>query len=167
MENIQQYQLGKNNELLRLDNRADCEQLSLALVNQASHSILIFSQDLDPGLYNSAQFVDAVRQFIGKTRHATIKLLASDMERISQRGHRLLDLSHRQPSRVQIRKLGHTFNHAFLLANETAVLDRRRAERYEATANFNDPGWAVELQHFFHENWEKSQTSLDTHFFNL
>ena len=157
MLNLDDYSLGENNELLRLTSRVDCKLVTNNLVQQASHGLSIFSHDLEPELYSSTALVDDIRTLLAKTSYAKVRILVYDVERMAQRGHRILDLSRRQPSRVVIRKLSHAYHHAFLVADETAVIDRRRAERYEATANFNDPGWAMDLLRFFDGIWEKSQ----------
>jgi hypothetical protein len=167
MDGLDNYQLGQTDELLRITTRDDCQDLSLALARQAKRSLTIFSYDLEPPIYNSLGFYEAAREVIGSDPNASIRILVYDISRTIIRGHRLLDLSRRLSSRVQIRKLSRKYNHAFLIADEIGVLDRRRAERYEATANFNSAGWANNLLHFFNGVWDQSSRTAEVQSLNI
>lgn len=167
MDGLDNYQLGQTDEPLRVTTRDECQALSLALARQAKRSLTIFSYDLEPSLYNSPAFYDAARNVIGNDSNAMIRILVYDISQTINKGHRLVDLGQRLSSRVQIRKLPRKFHHAFLVADEIGVLDRRRAERYEATANFNAPGWANNLLHFFNGAWDQSSRTSEVHSLNI
>jgi hypothetical protein len=167
MYDLNNYQLGQTDELLRVTTRDDCQDLLLALARQAKRSLTIFSYDLEPSLYNSPDFYNAARDVIGTDPNAMIRILVYDISQTIIKGHRLLDLGQRLPSRVQIRQLPKKFHHAFLVADEIGVLDRRRAERYEATANFNSAGWANNLIHFFNKAWEQSSRTSEVRSLNI
>lgn len=167
MNNLDNYQLGQTDELLHVSTRDECEAISLALARQAKRSLSIFSFDLEPSLYNSPAFYEAARNVIGSDPNAMIRILVYDISRTINRGHRLLDLSQRLSSRVQIRKLSRKYHHAFLIADDIGVLDRRRAERFEATANFNAPGLANNLLHFFDGAWDQSSRTAEVHSLNI
>ena len=159
MASFENFHLGEPHELLRVTTREDCAALALALASQARQSLLLFTRDLDPEIYNTPAFVDAVRNVAGARNGGMVQILAWDIERAIQRGHRLIDLARRLGSRVRIRQTPRSFHHSFLVADSTGVFDRRRAGRFEATASFHDPGWASSLERFFHEVWEQSSRS--------
>ena len=167
MNDLNNYQLGHTDELLHVSTRDDCQAISLELARQAKRSLTIFSHDLEPALYNSPAFYDATRDVIGSDPNAMIRILVYDISRTINRGHRLLELSQRLSSRVQIRKLPRKYHHAFLIADDIGVLDRRRAERYEATANFNAPGLANNLLHFFDGAWDHSSRTPEVLTLNI
>ncbi len=167
MDGLDNYQLGQTDEILRVTSRDDCQDLSLALARQAKRTLAIFSHDLEPSIYNSVGFYEAARNVIGNDPNAMIRILVYDISQTIIRGHRLLELSQRLSSRVQIRKLPRKYHHAFLVADDIGVLDRRRAERHEATANFNSPGWANNLLHFFNGAWEQSSRTSEVHALNI
>ena len=156
MSSFEEYRLGEDRELLRVSSREDCAALALAMVSQAQQSLLLFTHDLDPDLYNSQAFADAARAIAGARHGGRVRILAWDVDRAARRGHRLLDLSRRLGSRVQIRRTPRSYHHSFLVVDEQGVFDRRRADRFEATASFHDPGWALSLQRFFLEVWDQS-----------
>ena len=163
MEGIENYQLGQNDDLLRINTRDDCQQLTLAMARQARRSLNIFSHDLEPSLYNTPSFYEAARDVIAADPNSLIRILAYDISGTINKGHRLLDLCSRLSSRVQIRKLTKKYHHAFMIADDIGVVDRRRAERYEGTANFNAPGWAQNLLVFFNGVWDQSSRTAEVH----
>jgi hypothetical protein len=167
MDDLGNYKLGETNELLRATTREDCRLIALAIASQAQHSLSILSHNMEPDLYNTPSFYEAARDVLAADSRSVIRILVSDVSRLVLNGHRLLDLSRRQSSRVQIRKLNNPIHHAFLVADEIAVLDRRRAERFEATANFNDQGWANNLLHFFNQTWERCSPSSELQTLNI
>ena len=167
MNNPDEYRLGEHRELLRVTRREDCAALALALARQAHLSLCLFTHDLDPELYNTPTFVDAARAVAGAHNGGRIRILAHDIDRAVNRGHRLIDLARRLGSQVQIRQTPRSYHHSFLVADEVGVFDRRRADRFEATASFNDPGWASSLMRFFDEVWDQSSHSTNAAALNL
>ncbi len=167
MENLETYRLGQQRELLRVDSREDCTALALALASQARNCLCLFTHDLDPDLYNTPSFIDAARSVAGAHNGGRIRILAHDIDRAINRGHRLIDLARRLGSPVQIRQTPRSYHHSFLVADEIGVFDRRRADRFEATASFNDPGWASSLVRFFDEVWDQSGRSTNAAALNL
>ncbi len=163
MEGIENYQLGQTDELLRINTRDDCQQLSLAMAQQAKRSLNIFSHDLEPSLYNTPSFYEAARSVIGADTSSLIRILIYDVSGTINKGHRLLDLASRLSSRVQIRKLTKKYHHAFMIADGIGVVDRRRAERFEGTANFNAPGWGQNLLVFFNGVWDQSSRTSEVY----
>jgi len=161
MEGLENYQLGQTDELLRIETRDDCQQLTLAMAKQAKRSLNIFSHDLEPALYNSPSFYEAARSVIGADTNSLIRILVYDISGTVNKGHRLLELASRLSSRVQVRKLTKKYHHAFMIADSIGVVDRRRAERYEGSANFNAPGWAQNLQVFFNGVWDQSSRASE------
>lgn len=165
MDDLDQYRLGESGELVRVTRREECRELALALARQATSKLCIFSNELDAALYNSRLFVEAARDIIASAEnsHGEIRILVHDVSKPLSRGHQLLDLGRRLSSRIQLRKMPQPIHHAFLIADNVGVLDQRRAERYEATASFNNPGWARDLQNYFDQVWQHSVTSFESH----
>lgn len=156
MDGLDNYQLAETDELLHLEGRDDCQLVSLAMARQAQRSLNIFSYDLEPAIYSTPEFYEAVRSVIAADTNSIVRILIYDINGTVHKGHRLLDLASRLSSRVQIRKLTKKYHHAFMIADNAGVVDRANADRYEGTANFNAPGWAQNLQVFFNRAWEQS-----------
>lgn len=161
MDKYDELLLGESADEVRITTRDECASLTVALAAQAKTEILIFSEDLEPDLYNLNAFVDAARHMLGNDTNAKVNILVHDISRVVQRGHKLIDLSRRVSSRVEIRKLDQPYHHAFMVVDGVGIVDRRRAERFETVASFNDPSEARNLQRFFKSVWEKSSMSLE------
>ena len=127
MEGLENYKLGETDEMLHIETRDDCQQVSQVMANQAQRSLNIFSYDLEPMIYNTPGFYEATRSVIGADSSSLIRILVYDVNSIINKGHRLLDLCSRLSSRVQIRKLTKKYHHAFMIADNIGIVDRRRA----------------------------------------
>jgi len=161
MDAVDSLALCESNQLLSPSGRDDCYQIVELMSKQAQHSLYIFSQDIDPYLFDTTHFINAVRRIVANEPNAVIRVLFHSVDKVVHRGHRLIDLSRRLGSYVQIRQLDRLYHHAFFVADQCGVLDRRVAERYAGTANFNNPGRAAELIAFFNSVWNTSAPSME------
>lgn len=156
--------LGHSGDTVELDRSEQNRAALCAMVQQARLSIDIFSRDLDAALYDTAEFAEALRQMALRTRHARVRILVQNTERLVARGHRLLTLTRRLSSfmamHVPAREHAN-YNSAFLVADRVGVLYRPLADRYEATVTFNEPLEAQRLAELFNSMWETSTQPAD------
>lgn len=160
MPDSQNHQLGETNELLTLESAADHRAVALAMAQQAVRSLHIFSRDLDPAVFDSAEFEAAVSRLARSSQYSRIHILVQDSSRAVLNGHRLVNLAQRLSSKIEIRKPIAEYadiSRAFLVADEAGYISRQLADRYEAAANFSDRLTARDLVGFFTEVWERSQ----------
>lgn len=160
MLDIQNHTLGETNELLTLESAAEHRAVALAMAQQAARTLHIFSRDLDPAVFDSAEFEEAVSALARHSQYSRIHILVQDSSRVVLHGHRLVNLAQRLSSKIEIRKPIAEYadiNRAFFVADEAGYISRQLADRYEAVANFNDRLSARDLVGFFTEVWERSQ----------
>ncbi|MGD8576223.1 MAG: hypothetical protein PVG13_03950 [Thiohalophilus sp.] len=167
MDSIDSLSLCQSDQLLSVAGRDDCHQVVDLMSRQAQHSLYMFSNDLDPELYDNSGFVDSVRRIVANDPNAVVRVLFYSVDKLIHRGHRLVDLARRLPSYVEIRQLTRAYNHAFFVADECGIVDRRVADRYAGTANFNDPGRAAQLVAFFNNTWDISSQNMELHALQL
>lgn len=151
-------------EEITVDTRDGLRQLALEMATTCRRTLDIASRHLDPAIYNQAPFVEAVKQIALNNRLARIRLLITDIGPVVARGHRLLDLSSRLSSFISIRKPGRdykNFNEAMLLADNTAYIHRRFADRYEGIASHNDQRRTADLTGRFEEIWERAESDAN------
>ena len=151
--------LGDTDQELSIDTREENRAAALSLVSQAQRSLVIMSRDLDPLIYGNPVFVDAVSALARRSRQTQIQILIGGSAAIVRDGHRLIPLSHRLSSSIQIRKMHKEFsryNEAFLIADKTGVLHRPKADLYEARVSFKAPLKARELLDTFNTIWDVS-----------
>lgn len=160
MQDIGNYRLGENSELIKLDTAEDNRSVALALARQATRTLLLFTSDLDPPTYDTPEFAEAVAHFISSGPHAQVMILIQDSTRLIREGHRLLGLAQRFSSKIAIRKTLKEYagvKHAFLVADDVGYLSRPKHTDYHGIALFRDRAKARDMANFFKEVWERSQ----------
>jgi hypothetical protein len=142
------------------DRSETVRELALAMASQAQRTLDIVSRHLDPPLYNTGPFVEAVKELALRGRHSRIRLLVIDPAPLVAGGHRLLELAQRLSTFISLRVPGpdhRQFNEAWLIADSTGYIRRLFSDRYEGTASFADRRYARELTHEFDNLWQHAE----------
>ena len=172
-ENFRQFvelRLGISDIEIELTTRAETQHATDLITTQAQFSLDIFSRDLDPLLYEREPFIDAVSELCRRNRKANIRFLVQDPLTAVRRSQRLVNLSRKLSSSIEIRQPHpdyRHFNEAFLVADECGLIHRGFADRYEGTANFYAPIEARRKLAFFTEVWERSEVNPEFRRLNL
>ena len=154
------YRLGETLAPLEVTTLEEAAAVALALARQAGRTLDIVSRQMDPRLFDTAEFAEAVTQLVLRSRRAQVRVLVQDVEPVLRDGHRLVVLSQRLPSVLQIRVPAEeyrTFNQAFVVADGTGYLHRSLADRFEGTASFHAPARARELLRAFQPIWDTAE----------
>ena len=133
---------------------------TLSLARQSTRTLDIVSRDLDWRVYDTPEFIEAVKQMVLNSRHARVRILIQDAGPMVSRGHRMLELSRRLSTFIDIRVPGREhahYNYACLVADGGGTVYQSLADRYDATVNFHDPAGASDLIREFDEKWETAQ----------
>ena len=141
MQNFDAYNIGENDELIHLTSCEENRLVATCMAQKCRRLLDIISHHLDPAIFNTPEFVAALRQLIIKKRRPRVRIIVFDPEAIVRYGHQLIEITGRYSSFIEIRKASQEFrsyNEFLLVADETAYLHRNNHTRYEATANFND-----------------------------
>lgn len=164
MIDVQSYQLGVSSEPLNLESSEDNRAAAVALVRQARRSLDIYTRDFDKAIYDEQTFIDAVRALALRTRQQTVRVLVKDSRQAVKYGHRLIPLSQRLTSFIEIRKPPdeyREYNEALLIVDDIGYIQRKLADRYEGRAYFNASNEARRLLAFFDEVWRVSAVDAD------
>ncbi len=152
--------LGETDEEFELEHSETVRDVSLSLATQARRSLDIVSRHLDPTLYDTEAFGNALRELVVGSQRAQVRILLLDSAPVVTRGHRVVELARRLSSYLAIRGPGlehKDLNEAWLVADATGFVYRRFSDRFEATANFNDRRHAGHLTNRFEEIWQRAQ----------
>ncbi len=155
-----ELRLGETALEIELQTRAECQYAGELMVQQCLASLDIFSRDLDALLYDQAPFLQALGALCLGNRKARIRILVQDPITAIKRGHRLIELSRRLSSSIEIRQPHPDYRHhneAFLVADDCGLVYRPLSDRFEGTANFYNPVMAERKADFFTEVWERSE----------
>lgn len=157
MYDIEEYRLDETEKILQIETRADNILVTNHMVKQCQRSLNIISTELDPVLFDTADFYDAVKYLALRHRKAQIQIIVFEPDTIVKRGHRLPELSGRLSSSIELRKAHHSFkdyNECLMVADATGYIHRQNGERYECTLNFKDRRHSAHLLRKFTDMWE-------------
>jgi hypothetical protein len=161
MHDFADYTLGEASEdAIRITTREENAEAALELVKQAKQKLAIISQELDPLVYDQADFLDVLRKLAINNRYVEIRIIVFEPELIVRRGHKLLDLAGKISSAIEMRKVSSkykSFNESVLIADEVGYLYRESAERYKGKVNFNGRRESKHLLGVFDNMWETAK----------
>jgi len=153
------------------DNTAETERLVLTSFEEvrdgvvrvaacAKRSITILTPDLELGIYDSPEFLDAVKRLVLAKRYARVRVLISEPDRTVRNGNRLIALGRRLNTHLDFRNLHEEYRGkltgAFIIADESAVLYRTDGRRYDGIMGTIEPGIARQHLNEFEKPWEVS-----------
>lgn len=156
--------LGHSDVKIELQTRAENRHAIDLIGAQVQHTLEIFSRDLDAPLYDREAFLDTVSALCLGRGQAGVRVLAQDPTAAVKRGHRLIELSRRFGSCIEIRQPHsdyRAYNEAFLIADHCGFIHRPLADRHEGIVTFYDPVGARRLLDFFTEVWDRSHVHPD------
>lgn len=157
--------LGQDPQEHRLSRPAQMATAAARLAAQASRAVRIWTPDLEPRLYDTQPFLDALRALALGARRAEVRVLVADARRAMQLGHRLPELARQMTSSVEIRRLPPEpadRPEAFLVADLLGYLYRPVAHQAEAALCFHDPLRARDLARSFDAVWDCATLEPET-----
>ena len=134
------------------------------VARSAKRSLSIYTHDLEPEVYNSIDFLDAVKQLVLAQRYARVQILLVNPLRSVKEGHRMVEMARRFSSFVEIRLVPeefHSHEEAFLIADRAGLVYRVHASRWEGIADTNSPRIAARYLEFFERVWQRSQVASE------
>jgi len=159
--------LGVTGETFQADSRQLNRDAILKLLSAAQNRIAIISRHLDPTVFSNKEFIDQASEFVRRTKTSKMTILVHDTDPLVKNNHRILTLSQRVSSRIEIRTICSDFsqfNHSFLVADSIGYIYNAKGDLYDAEINFNDFDKSKELMETFKNIWELSQQEAEVVF---
>jgi len=153
------YKFKSGDNDISLSSRDEVKIINIAMTQQTSRNIDIMSRFLDPSIFDTPDFIEAVKKLSISSKFTKIRILVKDSDPMTKNGHRLIDLVQQLTSSIEVRKISEeykSYGEAFSLFDGKSVIYLRHSDRYEGIANFNRPRLVSELSNFFNEVWERS-----------
>ncbi|HIF51439.1 MAG TPA: hypothetical protein EYQ42_07945 [Thiotrichaceae bacterium] len=161
MIDFAEYTLGESSEdALTITSREENAAVTLEMVKQCKQKLDIISQELDPNVYDQADFLEILRKLAINSRHVEIRIIVFQPQLIVSRGHKLIDLAGKVSSYIEIRKASTqyiSFNESVLIADEVGYIYRESTERYRGKVNFNARRESKHLLDVFDSMWETAK----------
>lgn len=156
--------LGVTSERIQVDSRQLNHDAIVKLLSSAQNQITIISRHLDATIFDKEDVIDTASKFIRRTKASNIKILVHDTQPMIKNRHRILTLSQRVSSKIEIRTIcsDHSqFNQSFVIADSIGYLHNLKGDLYDAEVNFNDSDKSKELMETFKTIWEHSQQEAE------
>lgn len=136
-----------------LDRRAT----ALDIARQTRRQLRILSNQLDPAIYDHADFAHALSQLVRGYRNADVRLLILDSSNLSSGNHAVLMLQRRLSSAIRIRKIGdvtETIDENYVVADARALFCYSLREPEMAWADYNNLPLAQDYAARFDQLWQ-------------
>ena len=112
---FESFVLGESSDPIEVKTTEENQLAALAMARQTRRTLDVFSLVLEPAVYDQPEFAEAVKRIALGSTQARVRLLVRDTNPIVRRGHRLLELSRRLSSFIEMRVQAtehHRFNSA-------------------------------------------------------
>ncbi|RMF99295.1 MAG: hypothetical protein D6727_00445 [Gammaproteobacteria bacterium] len=136
------------------------QQAAVEVASQAKRWISIYTPDLEPGIYDSDEFLDVAKRLVLAKRYARIRVLISEPHRTVRIGNRLVAVGRRLNSYIEFRNVHPDYQEhreAYLIADDIAVLYRVEGRKWEGIADTYEPPVARRYLQLFEEIWNASE----------
>lgn len=133
---------------------------ALNLIKQTTQQLRILSFDLDHATYDKDVFEQALSELARKSRYSDIRLLIANTESIVKRGHRLLKLHRRLPSKIKLKTVScepHLIKENWIIADHSGLIVQSIKEPEKLWGDFNNPPVANNHITQFDQLWGRAK----------
>ena len=130
------------------------------IIEQANKNIAIFSQQLEPLLFNRPAVCDKISLIARSNRSSRIRIIAQSTKSVLAQGHCFISLAQRLSSFVEIRNPTtqelRSFAESWLIIDNHSICELNNPDRYEGSLIMQDRPLIKEKLEFFDYAWENS-----------
>lgn len=151
--------VGESTGSIGLDGEEDFHSALNNMANQASKSVKIFTQELDPDLYDHTEFLKIMSDIARNRSRCKIQILIQNPNKASKHGHRLIELKKRLTSAIQIHSIPEddTDNtDEYMIVDEIALTRRFTMGHMQGNCEFKSTLEAQKKSRQFDAIWHKS-----------
>ena len=144
-----------------ISTREEMREAAIEVVREANRKVSIFTHDLEPGIYDDPEFLEIIKRLVLSQTYARIRVLIADPSRAVKNGNNFVHLGRRLNTYIEFRHVREdlrTHAEAFCIADETALVYRLQAPRWEGIADTYEPAVARLYGKMFDEIWLASET---------
>jgi predicted GNAT family N-acyltransferase len=147
-----------------LGGREEFAEAVAMVSSRAQRALAIFTPRLEPGVYDTPQFIESVKRLVLSRSHARIRVLISDAIGSGQSANRFLFLGRRLSTFIEFRELADQFqdrDDAFLIADDNALVYRARSDRWEGILDTDERRMARMYLEQFDLMWQSSENTRE------
>ena len=150
---------GKPSRRWSVSNFEETQKAAAEIADLATRRLSIFTPDLEFGIYDHDDFLEIAKRLVLSKRYPRIRVLISDPSRAVRTGNRFVSLGRRLNTYIEFRNVHEDYRdnrEAFIVADDTALLYRVDANRWEGIADSYEPAVARRYLELFDEIWNQS-----------
>ena len=147
-----------------ISTREEMQQAALDVVREATRKVSIFTHDLEPGIYDSPEFLEIIKRMVLSQTYARIRVLIANPSRAVKNGNNFVHLGRRLNTYIEFRHVREdlrTHAEAFCIGDETALVYRLQADRWEGIVDTYEPAVAKLYGQMFDEIWLASEVEME------
>jgi hypothetical protein len=147
-----------------ISSRDEMRDAAVAVAREAKRKVSIFTHDLEPGIYDDADFLEVIKRLVLSQAYARIRVLIADPVRAIKSGNIFVHLGRRLNTYIEFRHVREdlrTHSEAFCIADEKALAYRLQAGRWEGIVDIDEPSVAKLYGKMFDEIWLASEVELE------
>ena len=147
-----------------ISTQEEMRQAAIEVVKDAKRKVSIFTHDLEPGIYDDPEFLEVMKRLVLSQTYARIRVLIADPSRAVKNGNNFVHLGRRLNTYIEFRHVREdlrTHAEAFCIADQTALVYRLQASRWEGIADTHEPAVAELYGTMFDEIWFASEVEIE------
>ena len=134
------------------------------VAKEARRRVSIFTHDLETGVYDDPDFLEVIKHMVLSQAYARVRVLIADPVRAIKNGNAFVNLGRRLNTYIEFRHVREdlrTHPESFCIADETALVYRLQANRWEGIADTYEPAVCKHYGTMFDEIWMASEVELE------
>jgi predicted GNAT family N-acyltransferase len=148
-----------------VDTREAAVSVATQLIAAARRDLWVYSRNLDPGLFDAPEVLDAFRRLATRRQRVSIRLLLQDAASPQRGSAPLIALSQRLPSVFAFREVADPVDRdypaAFLVNDQHGYYFRPLGHRFDGETEFDGGGRSRQLIDAFLPVWERSRACTE------
>ncbi len=147
-----------------LASQQDVRAAVVEVTGVAGRMLSIFTHDLEPQIYGHEDFLEAIKRFVLSRGFARVRVLIGDPQRAIKMSHRFVAMGRRLNSYIEFRHLDAELGarrEAYLIADDTGVVFRADATRWEGLSDTFEPAVARKYLGRFDELWSACEPARE------
>lgn len=134
-----------------------------AITYAAKRTLAIFTQDLEPALYDHDPLLEAIKRLVLARSHARVRVLIADPMRAIRDGNRFVSMARRLTSHIDLRNVPkelRTNGSAFIIADNDSFVFRAQANTWFGTSEVGDRLATARHLTYFDSVWSAADSDL-------